>query len=233
MHKIGDDARMLSVIIPTSNDERHLPRCFDSLIAATVRGVVKEVIVADAGSSDATLLIADGAGAKVIHSASSKGARLAEAARSAKCDWLLFLYPETALEQGWELEAESFVERGTLKRPRAGVFRFAIDDFGAKARRKEFLAAMRSRLFALPYGDQGLLISRHLYQRLNGHRLLPRLEDVDLIRRIGRGRLVWLRSRAIIDSESLERRRQGPRKMALTLLCALRLPASLLSRFAR
>ena len=43
---------MISVVIPTLNAERHLPRCFDSLIIAAVRGVVREVIVADGGSSD-------------------------------------------------------------------------------------------------------------------------------------------------------------------------------------
>ena len=42
-------------LIPTVNAERLLPRCFDSLIPAAVRGVVREVIVADGGSSDATL----------------------------------------------------------------------------------------------------------------------------------------------------------------------------------
>jgi glycosyltransferase involved in cell wall biosynthesis len=223
---------MLSVIVPTLNDERLLPRCFDALITATVRGVVREVIVADSGSSDGTLMIADAAGAKVVQSGPNRGRQLAEAASSAKSDWLLFLYPETALEPGWETEAESFVERATLARPRAAVFRFAIDDFGAAARRREITTAIRSRVFALPYGDQGLLISRHLYQRLQGHRSLPRFEDVDLIRRIGRRRLVWLRTRAIIDSETVQRRQTGFRKMALAFLCALRLPSWMLARFA-
>ena len=49
---------MISVVIPTLNAERLLPRCFDSLIAGAVRGVVREVIVADGGSRDRTLAIA-------------------------------------------------------------------------------------------------------------------------------------------------------------------------------
>ena len=52
---------MISVVIPTSNSERLLPRCFDGLIPAAVRGVVREVIVSDAGSDDATLAIVDAA----------------------------------------------------------------------------------------------------------------------------------------------------------------------------
>src|SRR3954464_11288834 len=103
---MGHDGVMISVVIPTSNSERLLPRCFDSLIPAAVRGVVREVIVADAGSTDATLLIAGAAGAHVIQGRGARGALLAEGAKSARADWLLFLRPETALEPGWEVEAE-------------------------------------------------------------------------------------------------------------------------------
>ena len=52
--------------------------------------------------------------------------------------------------------------------------------------------ALRCRLFALPYGDQGLLIHRSLYDALGGFRPLPMMEDVDLVRRIGRKRLAYL-----------------------------------------
>src|SRR6201986_4623490 len=100
---------MISVVVPTDNAERLLPRCFDSLITAAVRGVVREAIVSDAGSTDGTLLIADGAGPHIPHSGKNRGAQMAEAVPIAKSDWLLFLHPETALETGWEVEAESFI----------------------------------------------------------------------------------------------------------------------------
>ena len=58
---------MISVVVPTANSERLLPRCFDSLIAGAVRGVVREVIVSDAGSTDGTLVIVDAAGAHIVH----------------------------------------------------------------------------------------------------------------------------------------------------------------------
>ena len=57
--------------------------------------------------------------------------------------------------------------------------------------------ALRCALFKLPYGDQGLLVNRRLYDRLGGFRSLPLMEDVDLVRRIGRRRLVLLRSKAV------------------------------------
>ena len=104
----------------------------------------------------------------------NRGAQMADGAATAKGDWLLFLHPETALEPGWEMEAESFIGQAVMERPRAAVFRFALEDFGGEARRAEAKAALRTALFALPYGDQGLLIPKRLYQKLGGYRALAR-----------------------------------------------------------
>ena len=75
---------------------------------------------------------------------------------------------------------------------RAGYFAFALDDAAPQARRLERLVAWRCRVLALPYGDQGLLISRALYDAVGGFRPLPLMEDVDLVRRLGRRRLAAL-----------------------------------------
>jgi len=218
---------MISVVIPTVNAERLLPRCFDSLIAGAVRGVVREVIVADAGSTDRTLQIADAAGAHILHVRKCRGHQLAEGAAAAKSDWLLFLHPETALEPGWEVEAESFMDQARMEYPRAAVFRFALEDFGGEARRAEVKANLRATLFALPYGDQGLLIPRRLYQKIGGYRALDRMEDADLVRRIGRRRLVSLRARAV----NVARPARGMvRGFALALLHALRVPSRVVAK---
>ncbi|MBA2587251.1 MAG: glycosyltransferase [Alphaproteobacteria bacterium] len=217
---------MISVIIPTCNAERLLPRCFDSLITAAVRGVVREVIVSDAGSGDATLEIADAAGAHIVHARKGRGAQLADGAATAKSDWLLFLHPETALEPGWEVEAESFLDQAVMERPRAAAFRFALEDFSGEARRAEAKAALRTALFALPYGDQGLLIPKRLYLKIGGYRALADMEDADIARRIGRRRLVSLRSRAVNISRPPKSALRG---FALILLHALRVPSRLLA----
>jgi glycosyltransferase involved in cell wall biosynthesis len=218
---------MISVVIPTLDAERQLPRCFDSLIVAAVRGVVREVIVADGGSADGTLSIADAAGAHIVRLERNRAAQLAAGAEMARSEWLLFLHPETALEPGWEVEVESFLHQAMPERPQAAVFRFALEDFGAAARRAEARAALRSWMLALPYGDQGLLMPRRLYKKLGGYQALERLEDADMIRRIGRRRLVMLRARAINSA----RTRQGWLKpFALSLLHALRVPSRVLAK---
>jgi glycosyltransferase involved in cell wall biosynthesis len=218
---------MISVVIPTLNAERLLPRCFDSLIAAAVRGVVREVIVADGGSCDATLAIADGAGAHIVAAGKGRASQMRAGAQAAKSDWLLFLYPETALEPGWEVEAESFIDQAMMERPRAAVFRFALEEFGGEARRAEAKAALRTSLFALPYGDQGLLIPKRLYVKLGGYRALDDMEDADLVRRIGRRRLIGLRSRAVNVARAP---RSGLRALALTILHALRVPSRVVAK---
>jgi glycosyltransferase involved in cell wall biosynthesis len=218
---------MISVVIPALNAERTLPRCFDSLIAAAVRGVVREVIVADGGSSDGTLTIADVAGARIEHAAKSRSARIIAGAAVARSDWLLFLYPETALEPGWENEVESFIAQATPEQPRAAVFRFALEDFGGEARRAEAKAALRGWMLALPYGDQGLLIPKRLYTKLGGYRALAGMEDADLMRRIGRRRLVHLRARAVNLPRPQE---SGWRGLWLSLLHALRVPTGVVAK---
>jgi len=218
---------MISVVIPALNAERLLAGCFDSLVPAAVRGVVREVIVADGGSTDATLAIADAAGAHIVQAGRGRGAQMAAGAEKARSEWILFLHPETALEPGWDGEVESFLRRALPERPRAAAFRFALEDFGGPARRAEAKAAFRSRVLGLPYGEQGLLVPRRLYRKVGGYRDLARLEDADIVRRIGRRRLVMLRSRAVIR----ERPRQGWfRATALAVLHLLRVPSSVMAK---
>jgi len=187
---------MISVVVPTLNAQHSLPRCFDSLIGATVRGMVREVIVADGGSSDDTLIIADAAGARIKKAERSRASQLNCGAQAARHDWVLFLHPETALDPSWDIEAEAFITRSTLEQPRAAAFRFGVDEFDEGARRGEALAALRCWLFKLPYGDQGLLMPKRLFKQLGGYREVKR-EDADMVRRIGGRRLVMLRTRAV------------------------------------
>ena len=187
---------MISVIIPTLNAEVLLARCFDSLITAAVRGVVRgEALSQMAALPTRRFLIADAAGARIVASPYiDAAASVAAGAAAARADWFLFLHPGTALEPGWENEAESFIDRASSTCPRA-AFHFALEDFrGAGAsRRGQYCAAGRSRCPIY----QGLLIPRRLYQRLGGYRALPAMEDADLVRRIGRRRSVMMQACAV------------------------------------
>ncbi len=91
---------MISVVIPTLNAARHLPATFLSIFDAAIDGFVREVIVSDGGSTDATLKIADAAGATVIAGERGRGLQLRAGAQAARGRWLLFLHADTALERG-------------------------------------------------------------------------------------------------------------------------------------
>jgi glycosyltransferase involved in cell wall biosynthesis len=94
---------MISVVIATRNDQRRLGRTLTALVPSAVDGLVRQVIVADLGSTDATLEIADDAGAVV-----TKGS-LADACAAAKEDWLLILDPGAKLADGWERAAHDHI----------------------------------------------------------------------------------------------------------------------------
>jgi glycosyltransferase involved in cell wall biosynthesis len=187
---------MISVVIPTLNAERTLAHTLAALVPAVVDGVAQEAILADGGSSDDTSFIADAAGVHLIDAPRGRGSQLAAGAAQAKGDWLLFLDADTVLEPGWAEEAQAFIERVESGRrgQAASFFRFALDDDGVMPRLAEFLAWLRCQLFAMPYGEQGMLISRRLYDRLGGFRS-P--EGADLVRRLKRGEMVMLKTRAV------------------------------------
>ncbi len=219
---------MISVVIPTLNSQADLARSLAALVPAVVEGVVREVIIADGGSQDDTAHIAEAVGARLVGAPAGRGPQLAEGARAARSDWLLFVHADTVLEHDWHREAERFIEEVTRgARPRAAAFRFALDDRGARPRYLEAMVSLRCVIFRLPYGDQGLLISRNHYQRLGGFRDLPLMEDVDMVRRIGRRDLCFLRSRATTSAARYQREgyfRRTLRNASCLTLYYLRVP---------
>lgn len=225
---------MITVIIPTLNAEERLAQTFAALVPAVVDGLIKEVIVIDGGSTDATSDIADLAGAEFIQAPRGRGSQLRAGAEMAQGDWLLFLHDDTALDAGWEREVRSYIERSARTgRTGAAAFRFALDDFGFMPRLMESLVRLRCLILGLPYGDQGLLISKSLYKSLGGFREIPLMEDVDIIHRLGRRRLTMLRSCAVTSAARY--RRDGyfsrvARNISCLTLYYLRVPPRFIAR---
>ena len=102
---------MISVVIPTQDDEAVLGRALAPLVAATVSGLVREVILADGGSVDGTLEIGEDAGCRIVAGQGPDESRVRAAAEDAICDWLMILPPEVQLLPGWEVVVRGFVER--------------------------------------------------------------------------------------------------------------------------
>jgi rSAM/selenodomain-associated transferase 2 len=189
----------VSALIPTLNAAASLPVTLGAL-----RGAVAEIIIADGGSSDATRDIAQASGAQVISAPRGRGPQLRAAADVATQPWLLAIHADTRPGPGWQEELAGFIAQPEAA-AKAAHFRFALNDPAPEARRLEAMVAWRCRWLGLPYGDQGLLIARDFYRKLGGYEPVPLMEDVALIRRIGRKRLVALPPAFITSAEKWQR----------------------------
>jgi len=191
----------VSVVIPTLNAADTLAGLVEQLGDTAI---VKEIVIVDGGSSDDTAAIARTAGARVIAAARGRGNQLAAGAGAATGDWLLFLHADCRLSPDWGAAVAAFL-MAPEPAGRAGYFDFALNDAAPAARRLERIVAWRCRVLALPYGDQGLLIARSLYRAVGGFAPLPLMEDVDLVRRLGRRRLARIGARCISSPQRYRR----------------------------
>jgi len=186
----------ISIVIPTLNAASALPGCAAALIEGVHEGLIREVIVSDGGSDDATCDIAREVGAKVVSGPASRGGQLRRGCAQAQGTWLLVVHADTQLADGWTQAARAHMRSnkagwGYLQFDQGGVM-FAM---GANA---------RSKLFGLPYGDQALLLPRSLYQSVGGFPDQPLMEDVALARAL-KGNLVAAGFVAVTSAEKYRR----------------------------
>lgn len=223
---LAGDGGALDIVIPSLNARATLA---STLAAVAGTG---QVIIADGGSSDGTASLARASGALVVEAARGRGQQLAVGAAAGSAPWILFLHADTCPQPGWLGAVERF-QRDPANRARAGYFRLRFDSARPQARRVERMVAWRCRALGLPYGDQGLLIARSFYEQLGGHRPLPLMEDVDLARRIGAGRLVALDADALTSAARYERDGwwlRPARNLALLFLWYAGLPPRIIRR---
>jgi glycosyltransferase involved in cell wall biosynthesis len=103
---------MLTVVIPTLDSARTLGPCLSSLVPAAVDGLVREVVLADGGSTDDTLAMAEDCGARVVSVRGDLGGQLAAGCVSPRGDWLLVLEPDALLVEGWRDAVERQLNAG-------------------------------------------------------------------------------------------------------------------------
>ncbi|MDK3074365.1 TIGR04283 family arsenosugar biosynthesis glycosyltransferase [Sedimentitalea sp. JM2-8] len=177
----------LSVVVPTLNAEDGLPDCLSALIEGLTAGLIRELIVTDGGSSDHTLRIAEAAGAEIVTGAASRGGQLRRAVACARGAWILVLHADTELEPGWARAVKDHLETG---QGQSACFRLAFRERGFWPGWVAGWANFRSSLVSLPYGDQGLLMTRSAYERAGGYPDQPLMEDVALVRALPRPLLI-------------------------------------------
>ena len=193
---------MLSAIIATHDSERVLVPTLAALVPGATAGLLSEVIVADGGSTDATAEIADVAGCRFMTLTEPLGARLKAAAAVARAPWLMFLRADCVPEPGWVDAVARFIEKHHGSGgARAAVFRPIRFADLSRPGVAELLALLRIALGGGPKPEQGLLIAKNFYLRLDGHPAGTGAEAA-LLRRIGRRRIAVLASSITVPADT-------------------------------
>ncbi len=171
----------LAVVIPAYQEAARLPGLLAQLAQAPQ--LVGEVVVVDAHSDDATALVARLAGAMVLRSGANRGLQLALGVAASHSPWLLLLHADARLPAGWAPALAAALAAGDRQ---AWAFRLAIAGGDPALRLVEGAVWLRSLCWQLPYGDQGLLLSRRQLEAVGGIRSLPLMEDLELVQRLRR-----------------------------------------------
>lgn len=182
----------LSIIIPALDAAADLPLCLESLMPGLEAALIREVIVVDQGSTDATVEIAEATGARVI---AARDQPVHAGVSEARGDWLLILPATTALSREWAERAGDHIDT----RPGKAAFfelRYRSDDRRARALEKD--AARYAEKLGQPLPEQGLLLSRRLYGEVSGG-------SGGLVRALGKDRLVQLNAQARASAADLEK----------------------------
>jgi hypothetical protein len=220
----------VSVVIPTLDAADRLGPCVAALGEGLMAGVIRELVIADGGSKDRIAGVAEALGARLVLAPRGRGAQLAAGARAAGGEWLLFLHADTVLAPGWAGAVQAHI----AGRPeRAGYFALRFDRDGLMPRLVAGWANLRAWLFGLPYGDQGLLVSRAVYTEAGGYPEIPLMEDVALARRLGRRRLARLAGEAVTSAERYAAEgwlRRGARNLSTLVLYLVGVPPERLVR---
>jgi rSAM/selenodomain-associated transferase 2 len=210
----------LSVVIPCRNEAESLPRLLSQLAGQT--DIELEIIVADGGSNDQTLAIAQAAGAKTCQCEPNRGAQMNAGARLATAEWLLFLHADSQLSQPQQLQhALQLMQQQPANELCAGHFPLQFSDRPADEKRWRVLEYKTTLNLPLTIsGDQGCLLSKQNFLALGGFQTtLPFLEDQMLAASIQqRGRWLSLPHALLTSARRFQRQGFRGRYLLMTLI---------------
>lgn len=171
--------RTLSVVIPTLNEAAELP---ETLRRLRLVPEVKEVIIADGGSRDDTVKLAQAAGCIVVNSEPGRGRQLRAGADRAPGEVLLFLHADTWVppEAGQTL-LTCLAQPGVVA---GGFYKVFRDPPSWLVRGSRFKCWWRLLVARRVMADQGIFLRRETLTRIGGVPDVPLMEEFELCRRL-------------------------------------------------
>jgi len=170
----------ISIIIPTLNEEKNIRECLGNV--AEVPNA--EIIVSDGGSTDRTIEIVKlHKKVKVVSSPTGRGVQMNTGALYAHGEILLFLHADCILPTNVLLNIRHIFENNHIV---GGAFKIKLLSNKFPYRLIEMGINFRSRVFKLPYGDQGLFVKRTVFMGMGGFKEMNVCEDLDFICRLKR-----------------------------------------------
>jgi rSAM/selenodomain-associated transferase 2 len=191
----------ISVIIPVWNEATQIEGLLRYLLAT---GQCSEIIVADGQSEDDTAAIVERFALQqhtpilpIVSQKRGRGAQMNAGAREAKGDTLFFLHADTFPPVGWHhVIAETVSQPNTS----AGFFSYSLHTASIGLKIIELGVAIRSGIFNLPYGDQGLFLSKKVFEQIGGFAEIPLMEDVEILQRLRKYGKLREASRSVVTS---------------------------------
>jgi rSAM/selenodomain-associated transferase 2 len=184
----------ISVIIPALDEEAQI-----AAAVASARGrAVREVIVVDGGSHDATVQVARRHADVVLSALPGRAVQMNTGAAAARGDVLLFLHADTRLPPGFAAAVLAALVDPTVV---GGRFDVRLVPGSPLLHVVGALMNLRSRLTRIATGDQAIFVRRAVFESAGGFAEIPLMEDVAFSRQLKRrGRVACLRQQAQTSS---------------------------------
>ena len=185
---------MISIIIPVLNESQTIGSCLFRLREQIDH---HEIVVADGGSNDDTLdIVRAFSDVKWLCSPAGRGNQMKKGAEAAEGDLLLFLHADTCLPPGGLARIETLMAQEGIV---AGSFSLSFEEPNFLLKLYALFSRINHLLFT--YGDQGLFMTRRIYEWIGGFQEIPIMEDVEIQKRLRKmGRFVKIRQPVVTSA---------------------------------
>lgn len=172
---------MLSIIVPTLNEQQTIETSLSALQPLRRRGV--EVIVVDGGSEDNSIRLAGPLCDNAIVAKRGRASQMNAGALQSRGDILLFLHSDTVLPEGaQEAINHALTAHGCVW----GRFDVKIDSPLRLLNGVAFMMNLRSRWTGIATGDQAIFVTRDAFERIGGFPAVSLMEDIALSKSLKR-----------------------------------------------